>query len=151
MRTSFVFSHISRKRASCKSCFRSNCSIHASKSKGAMEVLDYDFDSEGDLKAVASVTLGQHLDASPAWLYLSAIESIIGNTRSRFGSQHTWDIICSLTASFAPTRPTVHHAFMSALSPGRDLDPFPSPPCFFYLPTFQGRLQVIARITMAAG
>jgi hypothetical protein len=36
MRISFVFAQISRKRASCKSCLRSSCSIHASRSKGAM-------------------------------------------------------------------------------------------------------------------
>jgi hypothetical protein len=36
MRTSFVFAQISRKRASCKSCLRRSCSIHASRSKGAM-------------------------------------------------------------------------------------------------------------------
>jgi len=36
MRTSFVFAQISRKRASCKSCLWRSCSIHASRSKGAM-------------------------------------------------------------------------------------------------------------------
>lgn len=36
MSTSFVFSHISRSSASCSSCFRSNCSMQASRSKGAI-------------------------------------------------------------------------------------------------------------------
>lgn len=36
MRTSFVFSHISRSNASCKSCFRRSCWMQASRSKGAM-------------------------------------------------------------------------------------------------------------------
>ena len=36
IRTSFVFSHISRSNASCKSCFRRSCWMQASRSKGAM-------------------------------------------------------------------------------------------------------------------
>lgn len=38
MRTSFVFSHISRKRASWRSCLRRSCCMHASRSKGAITV-----------------------------------------------------------------------------------------------------------------
>lgn len=38
IRTSFVFSHISRTRASCRSCFRRSCWIQASRSKGAMQL-----------------------------------------------------------------------------------------------------------------
>lgn len=34
--TSLVFSHISLNRASCSSCFRRSCSMHASRSKGAI-------------------------------------------------------------------------------------------------------------------
>ena len=38
--TSFVFSHISRSRTSCRSCFRKSCEIHASRSKGAISDAD---------------------------------------------------------------------------------------------------------------
>lgn len=40
MRTSFVFSHISRSKTSCRSCFLNSCEIHASRSKGAISDAD---------------------------------------------------------------------------------------------------------------
>jgi hypothetical protein len=40
MRTSFVFSHISRRRASWSNCLWRSCWMHASRSKGAIEPYD---------------------------------------------------------------------------------------------------------------